>query len=129
MESFSIWNWIIVLIILVPVLIVPIISIMIFGFQSKVLIKHSESGLTKKGYVGWSWTYYLFGCLVPIVRGEIGIGLLHFVLTCITFGIFQAIMSCLYNKQHISRMLTTGWVLADSEQKNDYAKQKLGIVS
>ena len=123
MGSFSIWHWIILLIIFSPV----IFGIAVMGFQRKVLIRHPQSGLTKNGFMGWCWTYCLFGWLVPIFRGEIGIGALHLLLTCITFGLFQLIMSFLYNKQYMTRKLLAGWVLADTEQNNQYARIKLGI--
>ena len=44
-----------------------------------VTIKHPPSGLVKTGYVGFSWTYLFFGPLVPLVRGEVGIAVLHFI--------------------------------------------------
>jgi hypothetical protein len=125
MGSFSIWHWLILLIIFSPI----ILGGLILGFQKKVLIKHAPSGLIKNGYVGWSWTYFFFGWLVPIFRGEIGVGVLHLVLTFFTCGIFQIVMSFLYNKQFMTRMLTNGWVLADTEEKNNFAKLKLRMVS
>jgi hypothetical protein len=125
MGSFSIWHWIIVLIIFSPV----ILGIMILGWQRRIVLRHKESGLTKNGYLGWCWTYLLFGWLVPIVRGEIGVGVLHLVITVFTLGFFQLVMTCLYNKQNISRLLTAGWEINDTEENTQYAKAKLGIVN
>ena len=104
-----------------------IVGIAWLGMQKKVLMRHSESGLTKDGYVGWSLTYYAFGCCVPFYRGEVGIGILHLILTCITLGFFQCVMSCFYNKQYMDRMFASGWVLSDTAANNDYARLKLGI--
>jgi len=115
----------IVLIIFAPM----IIGFLVMGPQKKVLIKHKQSGLTKSGYVGYCWTYYFLGWIIPIVRGEIGIGVLHFLLTVITFGIFQAIMPFLYNKQFMTRLMISGWELNDSDELNTLAKMKLGIAS
>ena len=123
MGSFSIWHWLIVLLIFSPV----ILGLAIMGPQKSVLIKHSASGLTKKGYFGYSWTYLLFGWLVPVIRGEIGVGVLHLVLTAFTFGIFQIVMPYLYNKQHMTRLLTSGWQLNDTPEINRTAQLKLGI--
>ena len=90
--------------------------------------KRNQSGLIKKGHVGYCLTYFFFGWLVPIVRGEIGIGVLHLVLTVVSFGAFQfLIMPYLYNKQYMTRLLTQGWQLHDSEENTRYAQQKLGI--
>lgn len=125
MGSFSIWHWLIVLVFFSP----PIIGIMVMGIQKSITIKHESSGLVKKGYFGFSWTYLLFGWLVPVIRGEIGIGVLHLILTLITFGIFQAVMPFLYNKQFMTRMLTTGWQLSDQESLMLIARSRLGIAS
>ena len=77
MGSFSIWHWIIVLILFSPI----ILGIAIMGIQRRVLIKHTQSNIVKSGYVGYCWTYLIFGWMVPIVRGEIGVGVLHLVPT------------------------------------------------
>ena len=123
MGSFSIWHWLIVLLIFSPV----IIGLAIMGPQKPVLVKHGASGLVKKGYFGYSWTYLLFGWLVPVIRGEIGVGVLHLVLTAFTFGIFQIVMPYLYKKQHMTRLLTSGWQLNDAPEINRAAQLKLGI--
>ena len=104
-----------------------IIGLAIMGPQKTVLIKHQQSGLVKKGYFGYSWTYLLFGWLVPVIRGEIGIGVLHLILTALTFGVFQIVMPYLYNKQYMTRLLTTGWQMSDDEPVVAAARLKLGI--
>lgn len=104
-----------------------IIGILFMGAQRAVRVIHTQSGITKEGYVGYCWTYYLFGFLVPLFRGEIGIALMHFVFTIISFGLFQIIMPFLYNKQYMTRMLTAGWELYDTPQINDWARMKLSI--
>ena len=100
----------------------------IFVFKQKpVLLKHKDSGIRKTARLGWSWTYYYFGFLVPIFRGEITIAVLHLVITIFTLGLFQIIWSFLYNKQHMTRLLTSGWILSDSPEVEEFAKRKLGI--
>ena len=94
---------------------------------TEILIKHSESGLTKKGLYGFSWTYLFFGWFVPLFRGEIPIGFLHLLINLITFGIFQVVMCFKYNEQYMSRMITSGWELAGSEDENRQAAAALGI--
>ncbi len=125
MEDFDFWNWVILAIVLTPF----IFGFALVGLQRRILVRHPASGIVKNGYVGWSWSYLVFGWFVPVYRGEIAVGLFHFVLTCFTFGLFQIIMSFLYNKQYMTRLLTEGWVLADSEENNTYAMYKLNIVS
>lgn len=123
MGSFSIWHWIVVILLFSPFF----IGVLLMGLQKRVLIKHTQSGLVKSGYVGFCWTYWFFGWLVPVIRGEIGVGVLHLILTICTFGLFQIIMAFLYNKQFMTRQLTSGWVLSDTEELNILAKTKLGI--
>jgi hypothetical protein len=115
-------------IILLLFIFAPLILGAIFmGFQKKIRVTHTASGVTKFGFVGYCWTYFIFGFFVPIFRGEIGIGLLHLVFSVITFGIFQLVMPFLYNKQFTTRLLTSGWSLSDVEEMNAIARQKLNI--
>jgi hypothetical protein len=93
----------------------------------RVMIKHEASGLVRPGYVGFSWTYLFFGWFVPLIRGEIGIAALHVLFTFLTFGLWQLVFCFFYNKQYMTRKLTSGWVLADSPAMDQLAALKLGI--
>ena len=121
--AFSIPGLFLLIIFFLPV----ILGVVFLGWQRSVRIVHQESGLSGHCFFGYSWTYFLFGFFVPIFRGEILIGLLHFFLSVITFGIFQIIMPFLYNKQYSVRKLTGGWVLNDDYDKNMIAKQRFGF--
>ena len=126
MLSFLFLNW---LLVVICILLSPlIIALLTMRLQKTVLVKHQASGLVKKGYFGFSWTYLLFGWLVPIIRGEVMIGVLHLILTAFTFGVFQLVMPFLYNKQYMTRLLTSGWQLCDEENIMAAARLKLGIV-
>ncbi len=127
--SFSIWHVLIIIMVLLFVLSPMLIGLMVMGAQRAVLLVHAGSGLSKNGYYGYSPTYFFFGFLVPIFRGEIGIGLLHLLFSALTFGIFQLVMPFLYNKQFTSRLLTTGWSIADpSSARGVAATSRLGII-
>ena len=104
-----------------------ILGIMFMGSQKRVKLKHSDSGLIKPGFISYSWTYFFFGFFVPIFRGEIGIGLMHLIFSIITFGLFHLIMPFLYNRQYTTRLLTSGWKLNDSDDRNTLARLKIGI--
>ena len=123
METF--WIWILVLIVLSPL----ILGVLLIGLQRKVRIIHSASGIGKNGYVGFSWTYLLFGWFVPVIRGELGVGVLHLVITFVSFGLSQLIFPFLYNRQYMNRMLTNGWALDTLDPNYEIAKEKLDIVS
>lgn len=94
---------------------------------SPIRMRHKESGLTKVGRYGFSWTYLFFGWFVPLFRGELGVAALHFFFTMISFGLFQIILAFLYNKQYMTRMLTQGWELHDTESEMKRAEYALGI--
>ena len=104
-----------------------IIGSLVLGWQKKIRVKHSESGIQKNCFVGYSWTYFVFGFFVPIFRGEISIGIFHLIFSVVTFGIFQLIMPFLYNKQYSIRLLNDSWNLDDSEENNAIARYKIGI--
>jgi len=123
METF--WIWMLLLVVLSPL----ILCILILNPQRKVRIIHSVSGIAKSGYVGFSWTYLVFGWFVPVIRGELGVGVLHLVITFVSFGLSQLIFPFLYNRQYMNRMLTAGWALDANDPHYDIAKEKLDIVS
>ena len=93
----------------------------------KINIKHEQSGMVKTGFYGFSWTYLFFGWLVPLFRSELGVGALHLLFTFVTLGFWQFIVCFLYNKQYMTRMLTSGWVLAGSDSDNVLAGAALGV--
>lgn len=92
-----------------------------------VTIKHPATGLTRKGYFGFSWTYLIFGFFVPLFRGELGVAALHCLFSMLTLGLWQFLACFLYNKQYMIRMLEKGYVLADSDDMNALARAKIGI--
>ena len=95
----------------------------------RVALIHPQTGLMKSGFYGFSWTFLFFGWFVPLFRGELLIALLHFTITVITIGLWQIIFAFLYNKQYTTRLLEKGYVLNDTEEVNEEARQKLGIAN
>jgi hypothetical protein len=93
----------------------------------KVALIHPQTGLLKSGFYGFSWTFLFFGWFVPLFRGELLIALLHFTITVITIGLWQIIFAFLYNKQYTTRLLEKGYVLNDTAEVNEEARQRLGI--
>ncbi|MXV36655.1 MULTISPECIES: hypothetical protein [unclassified Saccharibacter] len=94
----------------------------------RVLIRNAASGITRNGYIGFSWTYLFFGFLVPLIRGEILVAVLHAVLTAITGGFWQLFYCFFYNRHYMTRMLSDeGYVLADTPERNQDAAWALNI--
>ena len=94
-------------------------TVLIFSMANEIRLKHNESGLTKIGCYGFSWTYLFFGFFVPMFRGELGVGALHIVFALFSFGISNIIFAFIYNKQYLRRQLECGWVLAGDESQNN----------
>jgi hypothetical protein len=120
----TLWIWLLVAVLIAPVL----AGLLLIGLQKKVRIIHEASGIAKDGYIGFSWTYLLFGWFVPVIRGEIGVGLIHLAITFVSFGLSQLIFPFLYNRQYMNRMLTSGWTLDSSDPNYELARQKLNII-
>ena len=94
---------------------------------TEIMIKHKESGIMETGVYGYSWTYLFFGPFVPLFRGEILYALLHLIFNGFTAYIFSIINIFYYNKQYMTRKLTSGWELAGSDIENKKAKSVLLI--
>ena len=123
MASIAFFQLLILFVIFLPL----ILGLIFMGSQKKIVFKHTDSGINKNGFVGYCWTYFFFGFFVPIFRGEISIGVFHLIFSLLTFGLFQLVMPFLYNKQYSTRLLTNGWDLNDTDERNELARLKIGI--
>ena len=120
MTTFFVWNWIVPLVYCLS----AFLGIFVFT-QRPVRLRNTTGGVVKVGRLGWSWTYFYFGFWVPLFRSEIGIAALHLLFTLVTFGLFQPVWSFLYNKQQMTRLLTSGWEVDDSEEVRQFVRRKL----
>jgi hypothetical protein len=123
MGEFSVFHWLGFVALVSPI----VVGVLLAGLQQPVCIIHAESGLVKTGYIGYSWTYLVFGWFVPVVRGELGVGVLHLIITLVSFGLSQLIFPFLYNRQYMNRMLTSGWRLDPTDGNYERAKTALYI--
>ena len=94
----------------------------------RVSLIHPQTGVMKSGFYGFSWTFLFFGGFVPLFRDEIFHALMHFAITILTVFWGQLIFAFLYNKQYTTRLIEKGYVFNDTEEVNDEARRKLGIV-
>ena len=125
MGGFSLSHWLIFVILVSPI----VVGVLLLGLQKPVRIVHADSGLVKTGFIGYSWTYLLFGWFVPLVRGELGVAVLHLMITIVSAGLSQLIFAFIYNRQYMNRMLTSGWRLDVSDENFELARRVLGIRS
>jgi hypothetical protein len=101
-----------------------------------VRLFHPQSGLTRTGYVGFSWTSLFFSGIPAVMRGDVVVGLVVLVGTIAlgapSFGslgfLVNLIWAFVYNKMYTTRLLESGYVIDDHPDTTEYARRKLGIV-
>jgi hypothetical protein len=89
----------------------------------KIKLKH-PSGMTKEVKKGFSWTTWIFGLFVPLIRGDLKWAAILFLLQSIagsfTFGIGAFVVSLVfafkYNKLYVKELLAKGYEIIDSEE-------------
>jgi hypothetical protein len=110
------------------VFIIPLVLKLVFQIGAKPFdMKNPQTGQTKTGFYGYSWTYLLFGWWVPLLRGELGVAALHLLFSVFTLGIWQVIVSFMFNKQYTNRKITEGYRFADSPEINAEAARAVGV--
>lgn len=92
------------------------------------MMKHPQTNLVKKGFIGFSWTTFFFGGLPALFRGDILTGVLVLVASMLTFGIAGIIWAFMYNKRYTTGLLEQGYVFADTDANNTMAAAALGVV-
>lgn len=84
-----------------------------------------KGSLTKKSYVGFSWTVFFFSFFVPLFRGDWKWALIMFglellpsiLLPVLGIGTINLILSFLYNRFYTRSFLEKGWEPIDEETK------------
>lgn len=115
------------LILLVAFGAVPIILKLCGIGAKRVAMKNTTTGQIKTGFYGFSWTYFFFGWWVPLLRGELGVAALHFLFSILTLGIWQIIVSFMYNRQYTSRLIEAGYRFFDRQEVNQMAAEYIGV--
>jgi hypothetical protein len=115
------------IIVLLVFAVLPII-LKVCGIGAKrVSMKNPTTGQIKSGFYGFSWTYFFFGWWVPLLRGELGVAALHLLFSIFTLGIWQIIVSFMYNRQYTSRLIEAGYRFFDKPEINQDAAAYIGV--
>lgn len=93
-----------------------------------VMLRNPKTGITKTGFVGFSWTIFFFGGLPPLFRGDFVMGLVFIALQILTCGISGLVLAFFYNKQYTTKLIEQGYEFADSESKVALARSRLSMV-
>ena len=102
---------------------------------SRINMKHPETGVTKDGFYGFSWTSFFFGGFPALFRGDFVsaavVIVLYVVLAVVTVGIGSAILcvvwAFIYNKRYTVGLLEKGYQFNDIPERVAEAKAKLGV--
>lgn len=98
-------------------------------------MKHEQTGITKYGFYGFSWTSFFFGGFPALFRGDIGYGLAILFGGCL-FAAFShgtlwflvsVVWAAIYNRHFTHRLLQAGYQFHDSPERVAEAKRALGI--
>ena len=84
-------------------------------------------GISKEVKVGFSWTMFFFGPLVPLIRGDSKWFILSIVISLFTVGIGWLFLPFIYNKHYITDLMEKGYRPADIALRKELFDR--GIVS
>lgn len=82
----------------------------------------NQTGMKIQCDTGYSWTTLLFGCFVPIFRGDGKWFFIMLICALITYGISNLIFPFFYNDVYIKRLLEKGFFCTDKVGK-EWLKQ------
>ncbi len=100
------------------------------------LMTNKKTGITKKGYIGFSYSYFFLGIfnlgwLVPLYRGDLIISvicLLFHVLTLPIWMLTALLFGLFFNKFYTLRLIEEGYDFNDPDTELVHrAKTVLGI--
>lgn len=94
---------------------------------TSVLMRHPGTGITCKGFYGFSWTTLIWSGLPALFRGDLLIGVLVLAATFFTGGLAQIVWAFFYNRSYTTKLIERGYVFADQPWINARASAKLGI--
>lgn len=100
------------------------------------LMTHPTTGISKKGYIGFSYSYFFLGIfnlgwLVPLYRGDLLLSVICLIFHVLTlpFWIISALLFGLFfNKFYTLRLIEDGYEITDPDTHLvSRAKMILGI--
>jgi apolipoprotein N-acyltransferase len=99
------------------------------------MLRHPATGLTKKGFYGFSWTMFLFCWIAAFIRGDWQTGLMMLVATIVFnvifpfLGLLVSVWAFFWNKNYTTRLLQKGYVFDDRAEVIREASLKLGVAT
>lgn len=98
-------------------------------------MKHKDSGITKNGFYGYSWTTLFFGSFPALFRADfvtfIGSFIVLVILAIATSGfgtiLAMIVWSFMYNSYYTKGLLESGYKFSGTLSENKEAAQALGV--
>jgi len=84
----------------------------------------NNAGMVKVGQLGFSWTTFFFGPLVPLFRGDFK----WFIIMALTFYLCPFLWSFLYNKIYTKGLLNKGFGPAGEDSKSTLIRYGISIM-
>ena len=69
----------------------------------------NAEGQLRTAKVGFSWTTFFFGFLVPIFRGDAKWAVIMFIASIFTLVLAQIVLSFTYNGTYVRELLSKGY--------------------
>lgn len=95
---------------------------------TKILMRHPDTGISKTGFYGFSWTTFFFGGIPALFRGDIITGLIVVVLGILTWWIAGVVWAFFYNKHYTIKLVEKGYAFVGTDEEIAAAKAALGIM-
>jgi len=87
----------------------------------------NSAGVLKEAKLGFSWTMFFFGPLVPLVRGDMKWFLIGLLISILTSGLAWLVFPFVYNKIYLKELLEKGY--APVNEYDQQALVELGILA
>lgn len=84
--------------------------------EMEISLKNSL-GLLVRAKLGFSWTMFLFGVFVPLIRGDTKWFFISLILAILTFGCSWFVLPFFYNKVYVRNLLLSGYTPIDTHSK------------
>ena len=78
----------------------------------------TDDGEVRNAKVGFSWTVFFFGFLVPICRGDAKWAIIMFAASVLTLCLVQFVFCFTYNGTYIRELLAKGYYPADTYSRS-----------
>jgi hypothetical protein len=85
--------------------------------MTSIKLLNPQTQEQKEVPVGFSWTYFLFGFMVPLLRGDWRWAGISLAVSLITLGLGQVALCFFYNKLYIKGLVQEGFQALDAEGK------------